>query len=76
MKNTTPIYFDIHVMYSRSNGYSLPFKAESDELDDDYTDDDVIELAMSKNEIDKGDAIHVDMVNEIPEQEYYELKKV
>jgi len=63
MKN---YYYDVHVFFSRTDGYSIPVKT-------DYTmdDDEVIDFARENNLFtDDGDGNHVDYVEQIDENQY------
>jgi hypothetical protein len=65
MKN----YYDVHVFYSRQDGYSVPVKT-------DYSmdEEEVIEFARDNNLFtDDGDGNHVDYVEEIDEVTYKAL---
>ena len=68
-------YFDVHVFFSRNNGYSIPVEMESsfDVVDD----EDVINHAV-ENELftESGDESQVDYVQEIDESEYLDMKGV
>jgi hypothetical protein len=61
-------FYDVHVFYTRNDGYSIGVKIETLEP---LTDEQVIEFATDNNMFtDDGDGNHVDYVNEIDEDEY------
>jgi hypothetical protein len=67
----TTRFYDVHVFYSRQDGYSIPVKIETSES---LTDDEVIEFAEENSLFtDGGDGNHVDYVTEITEEEYNDL---
>lgn len=57
-------YYDIHVFYSRSNGFSVPFKTNAE------GEQEVIDAALKAGRIDAEDAESVDSVDEIYQEEY------
>ena len=61
-------YFDVHVFYSRSNGYSVPIKINTSEIDED--DDAIINYAIAREKIDSDDANHVSYVEEVEYDDY------
>ena len=61
-------YFDVHVFYSRSNGYSVPIKINTSEIDED--DDAIINYAIAREKIDRDDANHVSYVEEVEYEDY------
>jgi len=61
-------YFDVHVFYSRTDGFSVPIKINTSEIDTD--DDAIIEYAISIGRLDSADADHVDYVEEIDLDDY------
>lgn len=61
-------YYDLHVFYTRDDGYSTGVAVETDK--DELTDSEVIEIALKQNIIDDVDARHVDRVTEIAEVDY------
>ena len=63
-------YYDVHVFYSRNDGFSKPIKIETDKI---FTDDDVIQYAVDNGHIGSEDVKHVDYVTEIDEEEYNEM---
>ena len=56
-------YYDVHVFYSRQDGYSVPVKIESDEP---MSEDEIINEAH----LCDGDDNHVNYVHEIDEEIY------
>lgn len=66
MKN---FYYDVHVFYSRQDGYSVPVKSEWP-LDE----DEAIDFARDNDLLtEDGDCNHVDYVEEIDEEAYKAL---
>lgn len=65
-------YFDIHVFYSRNDGYSIPFKID-DEKYIDLDEDEIIELAVELGILDRDDANQVSYVIEISEKDYIDM---
>ena len=61
-------YFDVHVFYSRTDGFSVPIKINTSEVDTD--DDAVIEYAISIGKLDRDDAEHVSYVQEVELYDY------
>jgi hypothetical protein len=61
-------YFDVHVFYSRTDGFSVPIKINTSEVDTD--DDAVIEYAIATNKLDRDDAEHVSYVEEVELYDY------
>ena len=61
-------YFDVHVFYSRTDGFSVPIKINTSEIDTD--DDAVIEYAISIGRLDRDDADHVNYVEEVELDDY------
>jgi len=61
-------YFDVHVFYSRTDGFSVPIKINTSEIDTD--DDAVIEYAISIGRLDRADADHVNYVEEVELHDY------
>lgn len=68
------LYFDVHVFFSRTNGYSVPLEVDIEELPLGYLDEDVINLAIAKGKIESDDANSVDYVEEIDEEQYNKMK--
>jgi hypothetical protein len=59
-------FYNVHVFYSRDDGYSIPVKT-----DNTMTDDEVINFATDNGLFtDDGDGNHVDYVEEIDEEQY------
>lgn len=58
-------YYDVHVFYSRSNGFSVFI-----ESDKELSDDEAIGLAVAQCKIDSEDADSVDYVEEIDEETF------
>lgn len=63
-------YFDVHVFYSRKDGFSVFVKTTKD------TEEEVIEEAIKQKLIDSEDAKHVDYVEEISKAEYKRVQSV
>ncbi|MCK9543428.1 MAG: hypothetical protein M0R03_15515 [Novosphingobium sp.] len=63
-------YYDLHVFYSRNNGFSKPLMIESEE---ELAEDEVIDYALKNNIIDSEDANQVDYVLTIDENEYNQM---
>ena len=61
-------YFDVHVFYSRSNGYSVPIKINTSEVDED--DDAIIEFAIASDKLEPDDADSVSYVQEVEYEDY------
>ena len=61
-------YFDVHVFYSRTDGFSVPIKINTSIVDTD--DDAVIEYAILNNRLDREDADHVSYVQEVELYDY------
>ena len=61
-------YFDVHVFYSRTDGFSVPIKINTSEVDTD--DDAVIEYAISIGRLDRDDANNVSYVEEVELHDY------
>lgn len=66
-------YYDLHVFYSRKDGFSIPIAIESEEV---MLDEEVIKYAVDNNLIDDEDSGQVDSVVEIPEFEYNQMKGI
>lgn len=67
------LYFEIHVFFSRKNGFSIPMAVDIEELPLGYSDEDIIELAVKKGQLEADDAGNVDSVNEIEEDEFKQM---
>lgn len=65
-------YYDVHVFYSRKNGFSVPVEIETDE--DFLDEDEVIEIALNRGLIESEDSMQVDYVMELDENEYKNMK--
>lgn len=64
-------FYDVHVFFSRQDGYSIGVKIESIKP---LSEDQVIEFAADNLLFtDDGDQNHVDYVEEISEKEYKSL---
>jgi hypothetical protein len=64
-------FYDVHVFFSRQDGYSVGVKIESVKP---LSEDQVIEFAADNSLFtDDGDQNHVDYVEEIAENEYKSL---
>jgi hypothetical protein len=61
-------YFDVHVFYSRSHGFSVPIKINTSEVDED--DDAIIEYAILNDKLDRDDADSVSYVQEVKLYDY------
>ena len=61
-------YFDVHVFYSRTKGFSVPIKINTSEVDTD--DDAVIEYAILNGRLDRDDANNVSYVEEVELYDY------
>jgi len=62
-------YYDVHVFFSRTDGYSIPVKTDKP-----MDEDDVIEFAVDNDLFtEDGDQHHVDYVGEIDEEIYKQL---
>jgi len=67
-------YYDLHVFYSRTDGFSVPVEIETDE--EMLTDEEVIEFAEKNGLIDDSDSNQVDYVGEIELNEYNDMKGI
>lgn len=61
-------YFDVHVFYSRTKGFSVPIKINTCEVDED--DDAIIKFAIANNKLDPDDADSVSYVQEVELYDY------
>ena len=61
-------YFDVHVFYSRTDGFSVPIKINTSEVDTD--DDAVIEYAIATDKLEPDDADSVSYVQEVELYDY------
>lgn len=66
-------YYDVHVFYSRKNGFSIPVKIETDEI---LTDIDIIKICVDNGSLNSDDSDQVDYVAEIEEDEYNQMKGI
>lgn len=69
-------YFDLHVFYSRRNGYSIPVAIADRQSEQSFDEDEIIKLTVAQGVLDEEDASQVDMVDEITEQEYNQMKGI
>ena len=61
-------FYDVHVFYSRSDGYSIGVEIESVNP---LSDEQILEFATDNNLFtDDGDQNHVDCIDEIDEEVY------
>jgi len=67
-------YYDLHVFYSRKDGFSVPVEIETDE--EMLTDEEVIEFAEKNGLIDDSDSNQFDYVGEIELNEYNDMKGI
>lgn len=67
-------YFDVHVFHSRKDGFSVPVAVLDRNVDDSFDDDDIIAQAVAQGVLDAEDAMYVDSVDDITEQEYNQMK--
>lgn len=67
-------YFDLHVFYSRRNGFSVPVAIQNRNEDQSFDDDDIIAQAVAQGNLDAEDAMYVDSVDDITEKEYNDMK--
>lgn len=63
-------YFSLHVFYSRNDGFSVPVSIDIKAEDGSYSDEEIISHAVINGILDSEDANHVDLVDEIDEEEY------
>lgn len=61
-------YFDVHVFYSRSKGFSVPIKINTSEVDED--DNAIIEFAIASDKLEPDDADSVSYVQEVEYEDY------
>jgi hypothetical protein len=64
-------HFNIHV-YQSDEEFSVFFKVDESKVSEDYEDDEIINLAVGSGKLDEEDAILVDSIEEISEEEYTE----
>lgn len=65
-------YFDFHIFYERGDSFSKFIALDIDEEDKD--EDTLIKIAVEEKHISREESNQVDYVEEITEEEYYELK--
>lgn len=65
-------YFEIHVFFSRNNGYSVPICINTKDLEE-FDDDSIINFAVTFGYLNDDDAIMVDRVEEIEYYEYIDM---
>ena len=65
-------FYDVHVFYSRTDGYSIGIEIESVKP---LTENQIIEFAADSGLLQDGDESQVDYVQEISEIEYKLLKQ-
>lgn len=64
-------FYNVHVFFSRQDGYSVPVKIDTE---DPMSEDQIIDEAASLGLFtDSGDENHVDCVDEIDEDDYKAL---
>ena len=66
-------YFDLHVFYSRDNGFSIPLEIKSESTP---TEEEVIDFAVHQVELDPEDMNNVDYVQEIDQEEYERMRAI
>ena len=67
-------YYDIHVFFSRTSGYSIPIEIESKNR---LSDEEVIDVAVEQKLFSSFDDDEmVDSVTEITEDDYNQMKSV
>jgi hypothetical protein len=64
-------HFNIHV-YQLDEEFSIFFKVDATKISEDYNDEEIIKLAVESGELDDDDAILVDSIEEITQEEYSE----
>lgn len=69
-------YFDLHVFHSRRDGFSVPVAIPHRSLNESYDDDDMIGLSVQLGLLDEEEAMYVDSVDEITEDEYNDMKGI
>ena len=65
-------YYEIHVFFSRNDGYSVPIAICSKDLDQ-FDDDSIINFAITFDKLNNDDAIMVDRVEEIEYDDYIDM---
>ena len=63
-------YFDLHVFYSRKNGFSVPVKIQAETKP---TEEQIIENALMNDLIDSEDVNQIDYIDDIEESTYKEM---
>lgn len=64
-------YYDIHVFFTRTDGYSVAVESEKD-----INEDEAIELAVKQDKFtEDGDQYHVDTVTPIDEETYITINQ-
>jgi hypothetical protein len=66
-------YYDLHVFYSRKDGFSVPIVIEGEES---HLEEEVIKYAVDNDLISDEDSGQVDSVVEIDEFEYNQMKGI
>lgn len=69
LENKYTKYYDIHVFFSRNDGYSIPIRISSKDLEN-FDDDSIINYAILVDKLNDDDAIMVDRVEEIDYDDY------
>jgi len=67
------MYFEVHVFYDRSNGFSVFFEGLLG-MPEDPTEEQIIEHAVELGEIGDDEARQVDYAKQIDEEEYLRVK--
>ena len=65
-------YYEIHVFFSRNDGYSVPIRISTKDLEE-FDDDSIINFAITFDYLNNDDAIMVDRVEEIDYDEYISM---
>lgn len=63
------LYYEIHVFFSRNDGYSVPISINAKDIEN-FDDDSIINFAITFDKLNNDDAIMVDRVEEIDYDEY------
>lgn len=66
-------YYDLHIFYSRKDGFSVPIVIEGEES---HLEEEVIKYAVDNDLISDEDSGQVDSVVEIDEFEYNQMKGI
>ena len=64
-------YFDVHVFYSRTKGFSVPIKINTREVD--TNEDAIIEFAIASDNLETDDADSVSYVQEVELYDYIRM---